>query len=277
MTTHSIDPATSYSHTREERSRVTAQLFGSAADTDDDARRHDLLEKIVLENRRVAEALAQRFAGRGVDVDDLTQVAYEGLLKAADRFDPEMGRDFLSFAVPTIRGELQRYFRDSGWMVRPTRRVQETQWRVAQTEAELSQRLGRTATPQEIIEELDLPPEEYAEAASANGCFQPTSLDQPASSTEAGQNLGDLLEDEDHALSASEARVALAPVVRRLSERDRRVLYLRYFEDLGQKEIGHDIGVTQTQVSRILDRILTQLREELGANDEDHPTPPAAA
>jgi RNA polymerase sigma-B factor len=277
VTTQYIDPASSTSHTREERSRLTAELFESAAETRDETRRRDYLEAIVLENRRVAQALAQRFAGRGVDVDDLTQVAYEGLLKAAERFDPEMGRDFLSFAVPTIRGELQRYFRDSGWMVRPTRRVQETQWRVAQTEAELSQRLGRTATAQEIVEELDLSPEEYAEAASANGCFQPTSLDQPASAGEAGQNLGELLEDEDRGLAASEARVTLAPVVRRLSERDRRVLYLRYFEDQGQKEIGQDIGVTQTQVSRILDRILTQLRDELAPDDQDFPTPPTAA
>lgn len=281
MTTHSSTAPLPAPHTREQRSRVTAELFDSAteaAETRDEARRHDLLEEVVLENRRVAQALAQRFAGRGVEVDDLTQVAYEALCKAAERFDPEFGRDFLSFAVPTIRGELQRYFRDSGWMIRPTRRVQETQWRIAQAEAELSQRLGRTATAEEIIEELDLSSEEYAEAASANGCFQPTSLDQPASAGEGGKHLGDLIEDDDSGLAASEARVALAPVVRRLSERDRRVLYLRYFEDLGQKEIGRDIGVTQTQVSRILDRILTRLRDELtGAAGEHRRTPHPAA
>lgn len=108
--------------TRDERSQRTADLFESAATTDAD-RRRDLLNEVVLLNLRVAEGLAQRFSRRGVDLDDLTQVACVGLVKAAERFDPALGKDFLSYAVPTIRGELQRHFRDAGWVVRPTRRV----------------------------------------------------------------------------------------------------------------------------------------------------------
>lgn len=253
---------------RDERSRRTAELFDLASQTSDDVRRAELLDEVVVLNLRVAHALAHRFAGRGVEVEDLEQVACEGLIKAAGRFDPELGKDFLSFAVPTVRGELQRYFRDLGWAVRPTRRVQETRWAIARAEAELTQRLGHTPSAAELMADLDLTQEEYAEASSADGCFAPTSLDRPATTADDGANIGDLIPDEERGLPASEARIALAPVVRTLSERDRRILFLRYFEDLGQKEIGAEIGVTQTQVSRILDRILTDLHDVLVSDDE---------
>ena len=264
----SLAHATPVTLTRDERSRRTAELFGLASRTSDAARRADLLDEVVLVNVRVAHSLARRFAGRGVDVEDLEQVACEGLIKAAARFDAGLGKDFLSFAVPTVRGELQRYFRDLGWVVRPTRRVQETRWAVSRAEADLTQRLGHTPAPTEVMEELDLTHEDYAEAGSAHGCFAPTSLDRPATANDDGGSIGDLIADEDHGLPACEARVALAPVVRTLSERDRRVLFLRYFEDLGQKEIGEEIGVTQTQVSRILDRILTDLHDGLVSDDD---------
>lgn len=253
---------------RDERSRRTAELFDLASQTSDDVRRAELLDEVVVLNLRVAHALAHRFAGRGVEVEDLEQVACEGLIKAAGRFDPELGKDFLSFAVPTVRGELQRYFRDLGWAVRPTRRVQETRWAIARAEAELTQRLGHTPSAADLMADLDLTHEEYAEAGSADGCFAPTSLDRPATTADDGANIGDLIPDEERGLPASEARIALAPVVRTLSERDRRILFLRYFEDLGQKEIGAEIGVTQTQVSRILDRILTDLHDVLVSDDE---------
>lgn len=250
--------------TRDERSQRTADLFESAATTDAD-RRRDLLNEVVLLNLRVAEGLAQRFSRRGVDLDDLTQVACVGLVKAAERFDPALGKDFLSYAVPTIRGELQRHFRDAGWVVRPTRRVQETRWRLSRAEADLTQRLGHMPGADDVKDELDLTHEEYVEAASADGCFRPASLDQPATVEGDGASLGDLLPARERAIATSEARMTLAPVVRKLSERDRRVLYLRFFEDLGQREIGDEIGVTQTQVSRILDRILDALHGDLTA------------
>lgn len=254
--------------TRDERSRRTEELFHSVSLAEDPDRRARLLDEVVVVNLRVAHALAHRFAGRGVDIEDLEQVASEGLIKAADRFDPTVGKDFLSFAVPTIRGELQRHFRDLGWVVRPTRRVQEARWAIARAEAELTQRLGHTPASAEVREALDLTHEEYAEAGTAHGCFAPTSLDRPSGATDDGTSLGDLIPAEERGLEACEARVALAPVVRGLSERDQRVLFLRYFEDRGQQEIGADIGVTQTQVSRILDRILVELREGLVSGDQ---------
>jgi RNA polymerase sigma-B factor len=258
------DPSTV---SRDERSRLTAELFEDYLACTDESRRQALLDEVVVVNLRVARSLARRFAGRGVDTEDLEQVASEALVKAAARFDPLRGKDFLSFAVPTVRGELQRYFRDAGWVVRPTRRVQETRYAVNRAEAELTQRLGHTPASTDVMEELGLTPEEYAEAGSANGCFAPTSLDQPATGANDGGTLGELIPGEERDLPASEARVALAPVVRQLSERDRRILFMRYFEDLGQKEIGAEIGVTQTQVSRILDRILGELHDHLAPDE----------
>jgi RNA polymerase sigma-B factor len=198
-----------------------------------------------------------------VALEDLVQVAHEGLVKAVARFDPELRNDLLTFAVPTIRGEVQRYFRDQGWMIRPTRRVQEIQGQAREAARDLEQSLGREASDSEIATEIGVPGAEYHDAVAAQGCFQPASLDLPVGSDRA--TLGDILIGVDENESASEARMMLAPAVRRLPERDRRILYLRFFEDLTQAEIGEDLGVTQMQVSRLLSRILGSLRTELGA------------
>lgn len=248
--------------TRSERSEQTAVLLRAAHRCDDPEEAAALREQVIVINRGVAEAVASRYRNRGVPLEDLHQVAFEGLTKAVSRFDPTLRNDLLTYAVPTIRGELQRYFRDQGWTVRPPRRVQETQWRVNQAVDRLSMSLGRDPEPEEIAADIDVPVEEYREAVAAFGCFQPASLDQPVGDGAAAA-VGDLIADDDHGVHASEARVTLAPVVRRLSERDRRILYLRFFEDRTQEEIGRDLGVTQMQVSRLLTRILGSLREEL--------------
>lgn len=248
--------------TRQQRSERTSELLAQACRADEDTRRV-LLEEVVLINRGVAEAVASRYRSRGIAQDDLVQVAYEGLTKAVMRFDPELRNDLLTYAVPTIRGELQRYFRDHGWTVRPPRRVQELQWRVNHAIEDLSQELGREPTDEEVMARLDIGFGEYREAIEAFGCFQPTSLDLPVGQ-ESPTTLGALIPDDDHDRDAADARVALAPVVRRLSERDRRILYLRFFEDRTQEEIGEDLGVTQMQVSRLLSRILKNLRDEVG-------------
>lgn len=249
--------------TRRQRSERTAELLDRACATQDEQERKELLDEVVLINRGVAEAVASRYRARGVAQDDLVQVAYEGLTKAVRRFDPRLRNDLLTYAVPTIRGELQRYFRDQGWTVRPPRRVQELQWRVNHAIEELGQQLGREPDDDEVMAHLSIDPAEYREAIEAFGCFQPTSLDMPVTK-ESATTLGDLMADDDREREASEARVALAPVVRNLPERDRRILYLRFFEDRTQEEIGADLGVTQMQVSRLLSRILRDLREEVG-------------
>ncbi len=259
-----VDPTTDpdCGLTRPQRSEQTARLLDEAQHSTDPDEREEALGRVVVINRGVAEAVAAGFRNRGVPQDDLRQVAYEGLTKAVRRFDPELRNDLLTYAVPTIRGELQRYFRDQGWTVRPPRRIQELQWRVNQVLERLTQEHGREPSEDEIADELDTTVEEYRDAASAFGCFQPASLDQPVG-REGETPVGELLAGEDADGPATEARMILAPVVRRLPERHRRILYLRFFEDLTQEEIGKDLGVTQMQVSRLLSRILGDLRDEL--------------
>lgn len=247
---------------RAERSRLTQQLLDRAHATSDPQERAAVCERVVLLNRRVAEAVAARYRGRGVPQEDLDQAAYEGLTKAVGKFDPSLRNDLLTYAVPTIRGEIQRYFRDQSWMVRPPRRVQELQWRVNQTIDRMAQELGREPADEEVRRELEISEEDYQEAMVGFGCFQPPSLDQPLAD-QSSLTLGDALPDDGYSDEVVEARTILAPLVRRLPERDRRILYLRFFEDQTQQEIGEDLGVTQMQVSRLLARILKDLRSEI--------------
>jgi len=256
---HTEPRSTTESEQRAERAAGTADLLARASRCSR-AERARLLAEVVELNMVVAEAIASRYRRRGVADDDLRQVAYLALTKAARKFDPEAGHDFLSYAVPTIRGELCRYFRDSGWMVRPPRKVQELQSRIFSAQSEMSLSLGRSPSPTEVAAFLDEPLADVEEALSAEGCFTPTSLDRPVTNS-SELTLGDLLRGSDGTPSAAEARVVLAPLVRRLSERDRRVLQLRFFDDCTQQEIAEEIGVTQTQVSRLLSRIFGELRD----------------
>lgn len=221
----------------------------------------ELTRQLIETNAAVARSMASRYRNRGIDLDDLEQVALLGLTKAAQRFDPAAGHDFLSFAVPTIRGELRRHFRDSGWMVRPPRRVQDLQTRIAGAQEELESRLGRSPRPSEIAAHLAEDVSDVVEALAADGCFTPTSLDAPVA--DGSSSLGDLLGEEDRALAQAEAKVMLDPLMRGLSARDRRIVRLRYFQEKTQQEIADAVGLTQAQVSRVLTRILADLRAGL--------------
>ena len=247
---------------RAERSRRTNELLLEAHRTDDETRRSELLDEVIVLNRGVAEAVANRYRGRGVPVDDLHQAAFEGLVKAVQKFDPTVRPDLLTYAVPTIRGEVQRWFRDQSWMVRPPRRLQELQWRVSRSIETLSQDLGRAPTDAELSEDVGCTEAELDETVQSFGCFQPPSLDQPIR-PDGSATLADTVGSEHDDRAAAEARATLGPVVRRLPERDRRILFLRFFEDRSQKEIGAELGVTQMQVSRLLDRILRDLRARI--------------
>lgn len=249
--------------TRAERSRRTGELLRQAHATENETRRSELLDEVILINRGVAHAVANRYRGRGVPEQDLHQSAFEGLVKAVHKFDPTVRPDLLTYAVPTIRGEVQRWFRDQSWMVRPPRRLQERQWRLSRSIESLSQELGRQPTDAELSEDVGCSRSELVETVQSFGCFQPPSIDKPMG-TEGGTTLADLLQFEDHELSELEARVILGPVVRQLRERDRRILFLRFVEDRTQKEIGAELGVSQMQVSRTLARILRDLRSQIG-------------
>lgn len=237
----------------------TQQLLARAADAADDAERHHLLDEVVVLNMVVATSIATRYRSRGIATEDLEQVAHLALVRAAQGYDPSTGHDFLSYAVPTIRGEVKRHFRDHGWAVRPPRRIQELQARISVAESELCFALGRSPRPTEIATHLDEEVQFVNEALASDGCFTPASLDRPVG-PEGDTSLGELIGDHDAGQQAAEARVILAPAVRRLSDRDRRILMLRFFHGWTQQEIAQDIGVTQMQVSRLLSRILSDLR-----------------
>jgi RNA polymerase sigma-B factor len=246
-----------------DRDARALELFAEAQAADDD-RRHELHEQVAMLYLDVAHSIAVRYRDRGIPLDDLVQAANEGLVKAISRFDPALQHDFLSYAVPTMRGEVRRYFRDHGWSVRPPRRIQDLQWQRGRVIDLLHQQLGREPTREEVAARLEVDVKEVEEADSAVGAFSPTSLDMPASDADSTTPLGELLPGDDTQTRAAEARTMLQPVVRRLGERDRRVLFLRFFEDWTQKEIGEEIGVSQMQVSRTLTRLLATMRDELG-------------
>ena len=245
-----------------DRGDITAQLLRRVAETSDDGAAKRLRDEVVVLNMGVARAIALRYRDRGISKDDLMQAAYVGLVKAVHGFDPTFERDFLSYAVPTVSGEVKRYFRDFGWTVRPPRRVQELQSRISRASSELSQTLHRSPKTSEVAEHLSVDVDSVIEALAADGCFTPTSLDVPVGE-DGASTLGELLAHDDNDLARAEARVTLGPAVRELVPRDRRILELRFFHGWTQEQIAGDIGVTQMQVSRLLARILTDLRTAL--------------
>lgn len=248
---------------------VTRRLLTRAADTTDEVERQRLHDEAVRRNMRVARAIAGRYRDRGLPTEDLVQVACLGLVKAVRRYDPSLEHDFLAYAVPTIAGEIKRFFRDYGWTVRPPRGIQELQAEVSRARATLSQELGRSPRLDEVAELLGVDVERVIEAVGAAGCYTPASLDVPLGDG-GPETLGEKLAGHDPDYSRTEARIVLAPVVRSLPERDRKIIELRFFHGLTQQEIGDRLGVSQMQVSRLLSRILRQLRGAL-----EDPPPPA--
>jgi RNA polymerase sigma-B factor len=245
-----------------DRGATTARLLAELHATSDEDEKKALRAEVVVLNMGVARAIAHRYRQRGLAEEDLVQVAYVGLVKAVNGFDPSHERDFLSYAVPTVTGEVKRHFRDFGWTVRPPRRVQELQGQIARVSSELTNRLGRSPKPSEVAAEIGLDVETGIAALAADGAFTPASLDVPVGEDGAA-TLGDLMPDQDTDLECAEARIMLGPAVRSLSPRDRRILELRFFEGWTQEQIAQDIGVTQMQVSRLLSRILKDLRNHL--------------
>lgn len=250
--------------TRERRRSATARLLAEAHDQPPGPRRDALLDEVVLLNRGVATSVASRYRDRGVAWEDLEQTAFEGLVRAVRRFDPTASQDLLGFAVPTIRGEVLRYFRDHAWVVRPPRRVQDARRCVAQSRDRLRVSLGREPTRLEVLADTGLDGADYDDSQRADGCFSTTSLDQPLSGQTA-TTLGDMMVEGSDLLEASDVRLYLSPVLRRLTAREQYILHLRFAEDRTQSEIGRELGVTQMHVSRLLAQILEKLRREIAA------------
>jgi RNA polymerase sigma-B factor len=261
-----VDEAAAPVRRRDALAEQTAVLLERIhSGTVDETERQRLVDEIVLLNLPVARSLAMRYRERGVPVEDLMQVAALGLVKAANGFDAERGRDFMAYAAPTITGEIKRHFRDTGWAVRPPRRLQELRTRVATTTQSLSQASGRSPTVKELAEALEVSQEDVVEAMVSSNGYATASLDAPPDG-ESG-SWADTVADPDTTLATTPDRLALQQTLAKLPERERRILALRFFADKTQSEIGAEIGVTQMQVSRLLSRALQRLREQL----EDEP------
>ena len=222
----------------------------------DPAARDALVERFLP----LARQLARRYQRTGEPLDDLVQVASLGLLKAVDRFDPDRATAFSSFAVPTILGELKRYFRDKGWSVRVPRDLQELAVRVDRLGDELSRELGRAPTPSEMAERLGVTAEQVLEAREAAGAYRAVSLDRPRTEDEEGDAYADVVGDEDPGFGLAEDAATVQRLMRVLTDREREVLRLRFVEDLTQSEIGARVGVSQMHVSRLIRQSIARLR-----------------
>ncbi|MCC3763779.1 SigB/SigF/SigG family RNA polymerase sigma factor [Glycomyces sp. TRM65418] len=229
----------------------------------DDPRWSEVRDRLVTGYLPLAEHIAQRFSGKGIAKDDLVQVASVGLIHAVDRFDPRKGADFLSFAVPTVMGEVRRHFRDTTWPMRVPRRLQELRLSLNQANAELSQSLGRPPTEEELAEHLGISVREVQEGFEARQAYRAVSLDEPPFEDENRLSLAETMGDEDTALEFVENHETLAPLIQELPERERKILALRYFGDMTQTQIAEEIGISQMHVSRLLTRTLNELRQEL--------------
>jgi RNA polymerase sigma-B factor len=228
-----------------------------------DPRRERLRDALVTEHLPVARHIARRFGHRGEPHDDLAQVATLGLINAVDRFDPERGSDFLSFAVPTIMGEVRKYFRDSSWSVRMPRRLKELHLAINAGSARLSQTLGRAPTPSELATHLGLSREEVHEGLQAGNAYHSASLDDLLLAEDSSISLGSTLGEEDRGLEVIEQREALHPLLEQLPERERAIVVMRFFGNMTQTQIAQKIGISQMHVSRLLAKTLRQLRAGL--------------
>lgn len=265
--------AISHEMSRSERIIATDHLLRVAHDATRPRRvRDDALEAAIEINLPIAASIASRHRGRGIPLEDLEQVAYAALVRTAGAFDPSRGRDFLAYAVPSIQGEVKRWFRDHGWTVRPPRSVQENQSRVVAARDELETALGRAPSLAEVAEKAGLSAQAVSDALAAQGCFHPISLDAPTGADESGA-LGDLLAAEGGTEDRAIGRAVLGSALSGLSRRDRAIVRMRWFEERTQQEIADVLGTSQVQVSRALSRILGELRVAVGID----PSTPRAA
>ena len=231
----------------------------------DDPERAGLRSQLVTGYLPVVRHIARRFSGRGEPADDLEQAGTVGLLGAVDRFDPTRGIDFLSFAVPTITGEIRRHFRDRTWSMRVPRRLKDLQAAISGAVGPLSQELGRAPRPSEIAARLGMPIEEVVEGLDAQQAYRSSSLDELVAG--ADTPLTDTLGAADAELENVEYRQTLAPLLDELPARERTILVLRFFGNMTQTQIADRVGVSQMHVSRLLAQTLAQLRDKLTAAD----------
>lgn len=249
-----------HSAAEEERHRRVHLLLAAMIASDDPAEQKSLQSKVVLEHQGVARSIAARYRGRGVERGDLEQLAYLGLVKAVLRWQPGRSEDFLQFAVPTIAGEIKRYFRDHSFMVRPPRRIQELRAALHAPGDEGGPADAAHRSDEEMGSSLGVRADIVREARQAVNLCRPRSLDAPGMS---GQSLSQTWGTEDCELQNVEDRLAVGEMLEVLTDRERDVVRMRFSDGLSQARIGEEIGVSQMQVSRLLRGIVGKLRTVL--------------
>ncbi len=234
-----------------------SELFARWDRYGDRRARDELIERFLP----LARKLARRYTSSSEPYDDLVQVASLGLVKAVERFDPSKGFAFTSFAVPTIVGELKRYFRDSGWALHVDRGAQERARKITDAQQQISARTGRAPTVSELAQYLELSEEEVLDGLQTADAYDAISLDAPLTDDEGTTSRIDTIGDEDDRLDLVDDQATIFAAARHLPRRERQILFLRFGEDLTQTEIAERIGVSQMQVSRLLRKSLQALRE----------------
>ena len=222
-------------------------------------------DQIIARCLPLADHIARRFSNRGEPLDDLVQVARTGLIQAVNRFDPEIGTEFLAFAVPTMMGEVRRYFRDHGWSVKVPRRMKELGPQLSKAREELFQTIGRAPTASEIAGHLGIDRDEVVQAQIASSAYSTVSFDATRNGTDndEGRSISDRVGFVDANLDNVVDVETVRPLLAALPEREQTVLFLRFFENLTQSQIGERLGISQMHVSRLLARSLVSLRQQV--------------
>ena len=234
------------------------RLLAEAQNCTDPRRSEELRQQVVMENLDLADATARRYRGRGLDLDDLVQVARLALVKAVRGYRCGRGHSFAGYAIPTISGELKRHFRDCGWDVRPPRRLQEARSRVLREEEQLWHDLRRQPSVAEVAGAIGLSVPEVRAAKVCAAAYNSVPLDAPGADGRANEPA-----DPGDVYARFEEQEVLAQAIRSLPQRDQLIVRLRFVEELTQSQIGEQLGVSQMQVSRLLSRILRQLKRDL--------------
>jgi RNA polymerase sigma-B factor len=228
------------------------------------AEKERIREQLVRGYDNLVRFLARPFANRGEPLEDILQVGYLGLIKAIDRFDPDLGNEFTTFATPTIRGEIQRYFRDKGWAIRFPRRLQEIYQQVIRTNEELKNELGRQPSVAEVAARLGIESDDVLEAMEMGSAMIPASIDAQVGGQDGeGRQLAETVGGADPNLDRVEMQELLQKAMQHLTERERRIMVMRFVDELSQAEVAKRLGISQMHVSRLQRAAVEQLREYL--------------
>ncbi|OEV08160.1 RNA polymerase subunit sigma [Streptomyces nanshensis] len=252
----------------EDARELSKSLFDRLAVLEEGTHEYQYVRNTLIEiNLTLVRYSARRFRSRGDDMEDIVQVGTIGLIKAIDRFDLSREVEFTTFAIPYVIGEIKRFFRDTTWDVRVPRRLQEMRMDLARANDKLTSKLGRSPRVSELAEHLGVSEEEIVEGQVAANGYNSSSLDATVNDEEGEASLADVLGERDEAMDLVEDFHALKPLLAQLSDRDRKILELRFGDELTQAQIGERLGLSQMHVSRLLSRALTGLRTGMLASN----------